>query len=82
MTEFDLIKTPTVDNLLKENGLWVANIESSNMTEGEKEEMRIRGELLDQELDEIQSIQSELLGLMQEAGYDIKEIKEKISKVL
>lgn len=82
MTDFDLIKTPTVDNLLKENGLWVANIESSNMTEGEKEEMRIRGEVLDQELDEIQTIQSELLGLIQEAGYDIKEIKEKISKVL
>ena len=75
---FALVRTPSVDKLLKDNGQWVANNESSNMSEGISEEMKCRAEALDQELDEIQQIQSELLEMMEKAGYDIEEVLIKI----
>lgn len=75
---FEIVRTPSVDKLLKDNGQWVANNESSNMSEVISEEMKCRAEALEQELDEIQSIQSELLEMMQKAGYDIEEVLHKI----
>lgn len=78
---FNLIKTPTVDRLLKSNMEWVANNESSNMTNNLKEEMRCRGEVLDQELEEIQIIQSELLEMIERVGYNVEEIINNLKKV-
>lgn len=75
---FRLIRTPTVDKLLRVNGEWVAANESVNMTPELKEEMKCRGEALEQELEDIQSIQSELLEKIEEAGFDIEAILKKI----
>ena len=75
---FRLVRTKTVDKLLKDNGKWVAANEGSNMTDNEIEEMKLRGEALEEELEEIQSIQSELLEKIEEAGFDIEEIISKI----
>lgn len=67
----NLIRTPSVDELLKNNQLEVSRVMSSNMTEEEKEYLKDLSFSLDEELEMIEQIQNELIIYLEKQGLSV-----------